>query len=331
MSFTGKAFALMCVPGDKAKNKGLGTPDDIVRFDNIRYGTNKKWNRLDVYRPKQATGKLPVLIDLHGGGWVYGDKELYQFYCMEMAQHGFAVVNFTYGLAPKFPFPSSMVDTDNVVRFVLEHAEEFGFDTSKVFFAGDSAGAHMAAMYACICTNPVYAVNFPFEPPKSFVPTAMLLNCGVYDAEAMVMSKNPIGKFLKAMLADLLGHKLTNDDLKLLSPVNYVTEKFPPCYIMTANGDFLRGQPKYLKRQLDKVGVPYVYKMYGDRKELLMHVFHCDLRKEIAHVCNREEAEYLLSFCKEDAPSRRTLPLGERPAARKLKKHLGRNKKKKQQ
>lgn len=297
MSLAGKGFALMCVPGDTAKNKGLTTPDDIERFDDIQYGPDRKWNVLDVYRPKNAEGKLPVLIDIHGGGWVYGDKELYQFYCMELAQHGFAVVNFTYGLAPKFTFPSSMMDTDNVVKFVFENADKYGFDTSKVFFAGDSAGAHMAAMYACICTNPVYAANFPFTPPKGFVPTAMLLNCGVYNAESMVNGKNPLGKFMAAMLGDLMGHKLTNDDLKLLSPVNYVTEQFPPCYIMTANGDFLRGQPKYLKKAMEKNGIPYKYKMYGTRKELLMHVFHCDLRKDVAHECNTDEANYLKTFC----------------------------------
>lgn len=297
MSVVGKLFAWGCVPGDTAKNKGQTTPECIQRFDDIQYGPDRKWNVLDVYRRKDLDGKLPVLIDIHGGGWVYGDKELYQFYCMEMATHGFAVVNFTYGLAPKFTFPSSMVDTDNVVKFVLANAQEYGFDTSKVFFAGDSAGAHMAAMYANICTNPVYAANFPFDPPESFAPTALLLNCGVYDAEAMAGGKNPIGKFLSPMLGDLMGHKVTNDDLKFLSPVNYITEKFPPCYIMTANGDFLRGQPKFLMKKLEAVGVPYEYKMYGDKKNVLMHVFHCDPRLDIAHECNTNEANYLKTFC----------------------------------
>ena len=182
MSIAGKLFAIGCVPGDTAKNKGLTTPDDIERFDDIQYGPDRKWNKLDVYRPKNAEGKLPVLIDIHGGGWVYGDKELYQFYCMELAQHGFAVVNFTYGLAPKFTFPSSMVDTDNVVKFVLENADKYGFDTSKVFFAGDSAGAHMAAMHL---HEPRLCVELPVHSagrlrPDGHAPELRRLQCRVH-------------------------------------------------------------------------------------------------------------------------------------------------------
>ena len=295
MSLVGKAFPLMCIPGDTIKNKGLTTPPDIRRFDDIQYGPDKKWNVLDVYRPKDLEGDLPVLIDVHGGGWVYGDKELYQYYCMEMAQHGFAVVNFTYGLAPKRTFPAGMVDTDNVVKFVFANAKKYGFDTSKIFFAGDSAGANMAAIYAAICTNPEYAKNFPFTPPEGFVPTAMLLNCGVYDMEQMM--KSPIGKMWDSLFKDILGHKPTEEDIRILSPLKFVTAKFPPCYIMTANGDFLRGQPKHLMRKLDSFDIPCKTKLYGEGKEILMHVFHLDLRKDIAHRCNTEEANFLKTFC----------------------------------
>ena len=54
MSIAGKLFAIGCVPGDTAKNKGLTTPDDIERFDDIQYVPDRKWNVLDVYRPKNA-------------------------------------------------------------------------------------------------------------------------------------------------------------------------------------------------------------------------------------------------------------------------------------
>ena len=66
--------------GDAKRDAGLTTPDDIQRFDNISYGEDLVWNLLDVYRPKKKDGKLPVIVNIHGGGWVYGDKEIYQFY-----------------------------------------------------------------------------------------------------------------------------------------------------------------------------------------------------------------------------------------------------------
>lgn len=47
--------------------------ENILRYDDIPYGTESKWQRLDVYRPKKVNGKLPVIVSVHGGGWVYGD------------------------------------------------------------------------------------------------------------------------------------------------------------------------------------------------------------------------------------------------------------------
>ena len=76
---------------DNKRDSGLCTPEDIYRYDDICYGPDQKWNVLDVYRPKAAEGALPVIISVHGGGWVYGDKERYQYYCMSLAQQGFAV------------------------------------------------------------------------------------------------------------------------------------------------------------------------------------------------------------------------------------------------
>ena len=66
---------------DDIRDAGLTTPEDILRYDDIVYGTDPKWQSLDVYRPKAAERKkLPVIVSVHGGGWVYGDKERYQFY-----------------------------------------------------------------------------------------------------------------------------------------------------------------------------------------------------------------------------------------------------------
>ena len=62
--------------GDAKRDAGLTTPEDIERFDNIAYGSDPVWNLLDVYRPKEQKGKLPVIVNIHGGGWVYGNKEI---------------------------------------------------------------------------------------------------------------------------------------------------------------------------------------------------------------------------------------------------------------
>ena len=65
--------------GDKIRDKGQTTPSDVIRFDDIVYGPDqkfKKWQMLDVYRPaaKPKTEKIPVIVSVHGGAWVYGNK-----------------------------------------------------------------------------------------------------------------------------------------------------------------------------------------------------------------------------------------------------------------
>lgn len=98
---------------DAERDAGLVYPDNITRVEDISYGPHKM-NVLDVYIPQSAETKLPVNVSVHGGGWVYGDKELYSHYCMSLAQRGFVVVNFTYRLSPESKFPCHLEDTVKV-------------------------------------------------------------------------------------------------------------------------------------------------------------------------------------------------------------------------
>lgn len=83
---------------DAKRNEGLTTPEGARRFDDLRYGPDAR-NVLDVYRPKDCEGRLPVIVSIHGG-WGYGNKEIMQFYCMSLAELGFSVVSFNCRLAP---------------------------------------------------------------------------------------------------------------------------------------------------------------------------------------------------------------------------------------
>lgn len=132
---------------DDIRDAGLSTPENVVRYDDIQYGNDPKWNVLDVYRPKGTDGKkLPIIVSVHGGGWVYGDKERYQYYCMSLVQHGFTVVNFTYRLSPEFKFPAAIEDANSVFAWLLDNADKYAFDTNNIFAVGDSAGAHQLGL-----------------------------------------------------------------------------------------------------------------------------------------------------------------------------------------
>lgn len=298
MSVVSDTVRKMFKEGDDVRDAGLTTPDDVVRFDDIAYVTDDPCQMLDVYRPRNREGEvLPVIVSVHGGGWVYGDKERYQWYCMSLAQRGFAVVNFTYRLAPEHKFPSSMEDTCAVFAWTLSHAEEYGFDTNHVFAVGDSAGAHMLSMFCATCVNDEYAASLGVCPPAGFVPAGVALNCGAYK---IVVSQekhdDPMLDLTSSLMADLLPGGGTEDECELISPLLHVNDKFPPAFVMTADGDFLKSDALPLVQALSDLNVEVCYRYYRSDELQLGHVFHCNMKLAEATRCNDDECAFFKSL-----------------------------------
>ena len=196
---------------------------------------------------------------------------------------GFAVVNYSYRIAPEYRFPAPFEDTNMVFGWILKNAEQYGFDLDNLFAVGDSAGAMGIALYACICTDKEYAKMYSFTVPEGLKFKGLALNCGIYQTKDAGIIK---------MLKDFLEKKDYPAILEKLSVVSLVNGNFPPCYIMTSNEDFLREEPKALMESLDKVGVKYRYKLYGDEEHPLGHVFHCDVKSEFAAQANDDECSF---------------------------------------
>lgn len=290
MSQTSKMVREMFGKGDTLRDAGLGTPPSIERFDNILYGSDPDWQLLDVYRPKDAKEKLPVIVSVHGGAWVYGDKERYQYYCMDLAQRGFAVVNFTYRLAPECKFPSALEDTSLVFGWVLENADTYGFDTDNIFAVGDSAGGSYLALFLALCTHPGYAGQFAFQPPAGFVPKAAAFNCAVFKVE-----KQP-GTMDTALMADLMPEKGTDSELECIDATRYVNENFPPLFLMTSDGDFLQSQQPLFIKELMANQVPFQFHYCKGQEEKLGHVFHLNIRMPQAKKLNDAQCAFFSSF-----------------------------------
>lgn len=297
MSVTSRLVRAMFRRGDEKRDAGLTTPADIRRFDDIAYGPDPQWNVLDVYRPRAAAGALPVIVSVHGGGWVYGDKERYQYYCMSLAQQGFAVVNFTYRLAPEHKFPAPVKDTDRVFAWVRDHAAAYGFDPRAVFAVGDSAGAHLLAMYCCLCADPAYAAQLGLARSAGFAPRAVALNCGVYRLE-----KKPKKDPTPLLLADYLPGRGSARELALLDVTAHLTRAFPPAFVMTAQGDFLAAQAEPFARAVNAAGGTAQYRYYGGEGQVLGHVFHCNIRSAAAQRCNRDECDFFKKYLPAGAP-----------------------------
>ena len=272
---------------DAKRDAGLKTPDGIQRFDNIRYSNDHPRNMLDVYRPKDKTGKLPVIVSVHGGGWVYGDKELMQFYCMSLAEHGFAVVNFSYRMSPEFKHPAPIEDTDKVFCWIRENGDKYGLDIDNVFALGDSVGANILGLYCCLLTDKDYAARLKVSP-KGFLPKAVALNSGLY---RLIRGEELL---LDSLAEAYLPNGGTDEEYAELDLGAHLTSDFPPSFVMTANQDFLLPQAEPFYEKLKALGIDAEYHCYGDDDTVLTHVFHVNIKLKEARGCNSDECAFFL-------------------------------------
>jgi hypothetical protein len=281
-----KAFCKGCEKGDYERDKTLVEPDDVVKYKDLSYGKYGISNLLDIYRPEGVSGKLPLIINVHGGGFVYGDKELYRFYSQSLSQLGFAVCCLNYRLAPKYRFPTPIIDVNEAVKWLTEHADKYDIDMNNVIMVGDSAGAQIVSQYATCYSNKTYADIMEIKIPQ-FKLKGVGLNCGLYN----------ISPDLGVKLSELERVYLTKNPQKYgekINVINYIDENYPPTYLISAPGDFLIGCIGPMEELLKSKNVPVKAKIYGD--EHTYHVFHCDIKTELAKCANKEELEYLKGF-----------------------------------
>ena len=277
---------------DAARDAGLTEPEDVVKYRDISYGPFEKWNLLDLYIPKENsvnanrkdTSKWPVIVSIHGGGFFYGDKELYRFYCMHLAQFGFAVVNFNYRLAPEFKFPSPLEDTMAVMEWIGKNAGRYGLDPSNVFMVGDSAGAQLVSQFSVIMTNKGYASLFGMKAPEGISLRAVSLACGTYSLAS--------GKRDDNIKMDYLGDEKMLDDPRIEVCEN-ITADYPPVYIFTAYNDFLLTECEPMAELIRSRGVEVKSRVFGtpEAKEVA-HVFHVNMRLEEGEKANVEQTDF---------------------------------------
>ena len=276
---------------DKKRDAGLTTPENIKRYDNISYGKCGRYNLLDIYHKKHVNSPQKTIIDIHGGGWTYGDKDVYQHYCMDMALRGFTVVNFSYRLSPENPFPAALEDINTVFTWVVENAGAYNIDLDKICVTGDSAGAQLASQYLTLLSSSTYRKLFSMQIPYDRITVkAVALNCGCYDMKKYIEDKKE-----PAFLA-YVDKALSEDKertLERMDVTKYINADFPPTYVMTAEYDFLKDQAQPMYELLKEKGIVCEYRLYGgERDKHMEHVFHLNLRLKEAQVCNDEECSF---------------------------------------
>ena len=150
----------------------------------------------------------------------------------------------------------------------------------------------MLGLYASICTNPEYAKQYDFQVPEGFAWKAVALNCGAYQ----ITISGDAQDFTGQLMSELLPEKGSAEELKKINVIDHVSEAFPPVFLMTSNGDFLKADAPLLMKKLMECQVPHMFHFYGDKDTMLYHVFHLNMKTEIAEECNKEECDFFKRY-----------------------------------
>lgn len=226
----------------------------------------EKGHLLDLYYPEEADGKLPVIIDIHGGGWMYGYKEINKYYCLKLASKGFLVASVNYRLVDDVLFPDQVKDIFAALNWLSDNLSAYPADTENVFLTGDSAGGHLSCVTSAVCLDSTLSRELGVTPPAfSFGAVAVV-------SPAVNLFSNPITKLMPKVM---LGTKESTVFDKYLDFGKIAREDLPPFFIITSSGDFIRSQSYELKTILDRLGVEnklsdYVVLLNGKK---LPHVF----------------------------------------------------------
>lgn len=260
-------------------------PDTPVReMTGIAYSDGDDGLTLDVYTAADEGEERPTVVWIHGGAWIAGSSADVDPYMRILADAGYTAIAVNYTLGPEGVYPSAVIEINEAMAYIDEHAEELAVDSSQLVIAGDSAGGQLASQMATLVTNPEYAELMDIDPAWSPGQLAgAILNCGVYDMRAMTDLPGLAGWGFKVALWSYTGTKdwAAESPGATMSTIEFVTSDFPPTYISGGNGDgltWLEGIP--MAQRLRSLNVPVTAVFWpADHEPALPHEyqFHLDL------------------------------------------------------
>jgi acetyl esterase/lipase len=215
-------------------------PKGTILHGNVRYNNDTlQKHLLDIYLPANVKGKLPLVIFIHGGGWLSNDKYADMGYMKktvaEIISSGFALASIDYRFSTQSVFPAQMQDCNRAISFLYDNAEKYGFDKERFAVMGFSAGGHLASMVGLSKNNNISTFFMP-ATGKSFYFKAVVDFYG--PAELQLFPRSNDDKSPEALLIGAA--PLVRPDLaKAASPVTYVDKNDPPFLIIHGEKDDL--------------------------------------------------------------------------------------------
>ena len=196
--------------------------------------------RLDVTKPRDAKpgDRRPGILQIHGGGWVIGDKREQGLPLIgHLCTNGWVAINANYRLSPRVGYPEHLIDCKRAIAWWREHAEEHGGDPDFLCVTGQSAGGHLTALVALTANDP------RFQPGFEDVDTCMAAAVpiyGIYDFTNRfgTWHKDTVKRFIEPVV---MRRRLADDPQAFAdySPLDLVREDAPPMLVVHGSIDTL--------------------------------------------------------------------------------------------
>jgi acetyl esterase len=220
----------------------------------IEDGPTSSTVSIHILRPKNASDKLPVIVYLHGAGWVFGNQHTHDRLIRELAVEAQAAVVFpNYSLSPKAKYPTALEESYAVVKWVAEHGTTRGLDPLRIVVAGDNVGGNMAAAVTLLTKErggPIIQQQLLFYPATQ----------AAFDTESYEQFAEGYHLRRDAMMWFWDQYTTNPGERKEItaSPLRASKEQLkglPPALIITAEADVLRDEGEAYANKLREAGV----------------------------------------------------------------------------
>lgn len=201
----------------------------------VSYGDRTEKEKLDIYYPEEGEGPFPVFVEVHGGGWYFGQKNSVEFEpFLSGLKRGFACVSLGYTLSPEEHYPIPVQEIKAAIRFLRKNAGKYRLDPDRIALWGGSAGAHLAGLAATSCDTGYLEEDLFGNDAYSAKPNALVLWYGCFDYynNGRMGSDWVYQNFFGC--EDLAS---VEKELRMSSPVEHITENACPTFLQHGKED----------------------------------------------------------------------------------------------
>lgn len=209
------------------------------------------YHNFDIYYGNSSGNLLPTVVNVHGGGLVYGTKEICKQACVYMAKFGFNVANINYRLLPDVTFRDQIKDVLDGIAYIYDNAYKLNLNPEKIFLTSDSAGSFLTLGAYALMKDENFREIFDIKAKDIKISGMALISpmIGLLKSGSLSLINEPARRGLNEKQIPF-----TDDILKALTDTILL-----PTIITTSEEDFIRDQALSIKNFLDDKNIKNIF------------------------------------------------------------------------